>query len=69
MKLTTQKKMLAICSQAELGRRLNRRAQTVNGWFKKKVPGELVVRVQVLIDDAIQRANLSGLCRQKEIAA
>ena len=45
MKLTTQKKMLAICSQAELGRRLNRRAQTVNGWFKKKVPGELVVRV------------------------
>lgn len=45
MKPTTQKKMLAICSQAELGRRLNRRAQTVNGWFKKKVPGELVVRV------------------------
>ncbi|EBD3218449.1 helix-turn-helix domain-containing protein [Salmonella enterica] len=45
MNLSTQKKMLAICSQAELGRRLNRRAQTVNGWFKKKVPGELVVRV------------------------
>lgn len=50
MKTSTQKKMLAICSQAELGRRLNRRAQTVNGWFKNKVPGELVVRVSKAVD-------------------
>ena len=65
MKLTTQKKMLAICSQAELGRRLNRRAQTVNGWFKKKVPGELVVRVlayalwRPMLSVATQRLPLS----------
>ncbi|WP_233981700.1 transcriptional regulator [Pectobacterium versatile] len=45
MKLSTQRKLLSVCSQAELGRRLNRRAQTVNGWFKNKVPGELVVKV------------------------
>ncbi|WP_297207395.1 YdaS family helix-turn-helix protein [uncultured Pluralibacter sp.] len=50
MKVQVQKKMLAICSQAELGRRLNRRAQTVNGWFKNKVPGELVVRVSKAVD-------------------
>ncbi|WP_024556621.1 transcriptional regulator [Franconibacter pulveris 1160] len=49
MKIRTQKKMLAICSQAELGRRLGRRAQTVNGWFKHKVPGELVLKVSKAI--------------------
>lgn len=63
MKLTTQKKMLAICSQAELGRRLNRRAQTVNGWFKKKVPGELVVRVPALEKELLKRLqNQYGNC-------
>lgn len=50
MKVTVQRKILSVCSQAELGRRLGRRAQTVNGWFKNKVPGELVVRVARAID-------------------
>ena len=45
MKPSLQKKLLAVCSQSEIGRRLNRRAQTVNGWFKHKVPGELVLKV------------------------
>lgn len=40
MKVTVQRKILSVCSQAGLGRRLGRRAQTVNGWFKNKVPGE-----------------------------
>ncbi|EDJ4782430.1 Cro/Cl family transcriptional regulator [Salmonella enterica] len=50
MKVTVQRKILSVCSQAGLGRRLGRRAQTVNGWFKNKVPGELVVRVARAID-------------------
>ncbi|UJD80085.1 helix-turn-helix domain-containing protein [Serratia rubidaea] len=50
MKASIQKKLLSVCSQAELGRRLNRRAQTVNGWFKNKVPGELVLKVSRAVD-------------------
>ncbi|HDN2703494.1 TPA: helix-turn-helix domain-containing protein [Klebsiella aerogenes] len=50
MKTSTQKKLLNICSQAELGRRMKRRAQTVNGWFKKKIPGELVIKVSKAVD-------------------
>lgn len=45
MKTSIQKKMLKVCSQAELGRRMDKRPQTVNGWFKNKIPGELVVKV------------------------
>ncbi|HAN8704295.1 TPA: helix-turn-helix domain-containing protein [Escherichia coli] len=50
MKVSVQKKLLSVCSQAELGRRLNRRAQTVNGWFKNKVPGELVLKVAKAVE-------------------
>lgn len=50
MKTSTQKKLLNICSQAELGRRMKRRAQTVNGWFKNKIPGELVIQVSKAVD-------------------
>ncbi|MCI1034072.1 transcriptional regulator [Raoultella terrigena] len=50
MKLSIQKKLLNICSQAELGRRMKRRAQTVNGWFKNKVPGELVLKVSKAVE-------------------
>lgn len=50
MKISTQKKLLNICSQAELGRRMKRRAQTVNGWFKNKIPGELVIKVSKAVD-------------------
>lgn len=45
MKASIQKKMLKVCSQAELGRRMDKRPQTVNGWFKNKIPGELVLKV------------------------
>ncbi|HFU0596181.1 TPA: transcriptional regulator [Escherichia coli] len=50
MKVAIQKKLLTVCSQAELGRRLDRRAQTVNGWFKNKIPGELVVKVAMAVE-------------------
>lgn len=50
MKASIQKKLLNICSQAELGRRMKRRAQTVNGWFKNKIPGELVIKVSKAVD-------------------
>lgn len=50
MKTSTQKKLLNICIQAELGRRMKRRAQTVNGWFKNKIPGELVIKVSKAVD-------------------
>jgi DNA-binding transcriptional regulator YdaS (Cro superfamily) len=50
MKPSLQKKLLAVCSQSEIGRRLNRRAQTVNGWFKHKVPGELVLKVSKALE-------------------
>ncbi|HDR2471501.1 TPA: helix-turn-helix domain-containing protein [Enterobacter soli] len=50
MKISIQKKLLNICSQAELGRRMKRRAQTVNGWFKNKIPGELVLKVSKVVD-------------------
>ncbi|MGN8238636.1 transcriptional regulator [Enterobacter soli] len=50
MKISIQKKLLNICSQAELGRRMKRRAQTVNGWFKNKIPGELVLKVSKVVN-------------------
>lgn len=50
MKISIQKKLLSVCSQAELGRRMKRRAQTVNGWFKNKIPGELVLKVSEVVD-------------------
>ncbi|HIF5901742.1 TPA: transcriptional regulator [Raoultella ornithinolytica] len=50
MKTSIQKKLLNICSQAELGRRMKRRAQTVNGWFKNKIPGELVLKVSKAVE-------------------
>lgn len=50
MKISIQKKLLNVCSQAELGRRMKRRAQTVNGWFKDKIPGELVLKVSKAVE-------------------
>jgi len=50
MKTSIQKKLLSVCSQAELGRRMKRRAQTVNGWVKNKIPGELVLKVSEVVD-------------------
>ncbi|HEC2582044.1 TPA: transcriptional regulator [Raoultella ornithinolytica] len=50
MKISIQKKLLNVCSQAELGRRMKRRAQTVNGWFKNKIPGELVLKVSKAVE-------------------
>ncbi|GER63374.1 hypothetical protein CSC35_0139 [Enterobacter hormaechei] len=29
---------------------MKRRAQTVNGWFKNKIPGELVLKVSKAVD-------------------
>jgi DNA-binding transcriptional regulator YdaS (Cro superfamily) len=49
MKKSVNKKLLSICSQAELGRRLDKRAQTVNGWFKNKIPAELVLKVSIAV--------------------
>lgn len=50
MKKELQKKILAVCSQAELGRRLDRRSQTINFWFKTKVPGELVLKTATALN-------------------
>ncbi|CAI1603819.1 Uncharacterized protein conserved in bacteria, prophage-related [Serratia fonticola] len=53
MKVKTQKKILAVCSQAELGRRLGKRSQTINGWFKDKVPGESVLKAARALNWAV----------------
>lgn len=43
MEKQLQLKILSIMSQSELGRRLGKRPQTINGWFKKRVPAEEVL--------------------------
>ncbi|MFC0225646.1 transcriptional regulator [Serratia aquatilis] len=53
MKLKVRKKISAVCSQAELGRRIGKRSQTINGWFKGKVPAELVLETSRLLNFAV----------------
>lgn len=53
MKVKIQKKILSICSQAELGRRIGKRSQTINGWFKDKVPAEQVLKTSRLLGWAV----------------
>lgn len=49
MDIEVQKKILEICSQSELGRRLGKRQQTISGWFKKEVPsGQVVLAAKAL---------------------
>ena len=66
MKPSLQKKLLAVCSQSEIGRRLNRRAQTVNGWFKHKVPGELVLKVSKALEWKVIRMNSDQISTQTQ---
>lgn len=42
MQKSTQIKILSIMSQSELGRRLGKTPQTISGWFKKRVPAEVM---------------------------
>lgn len=44
MNPAVQKKILKICTQAELGRRLGKRSQTINQWFKNGIPAKEVLK-------------------------
>lgn len=49
MDIELQNKILSVCSQSELGRRLGKRQQTISGWFKKGVPaGQVILMAQAL---------------------
>ncbi|ECD7244790.1 helix-turn-helix domain-containing protein [Salmonella enterica] len=43
MEKQLQLKLLSIMSQSELGRRLGKTPQTINAWFRKRVPAEEVI--------------------------
>lgn len=45
----TQAKILSVCSQSELGRRLGKKSQTVSAWFRNGVAkGEVINVCQAL---------------------
>lgn len=45
MDKSTQAKILSVCSQSELGRRLGKKSQTVSAWFRNGVARAEVINV------------------------
>lgn len=43
---------------------MKRRAQTVNGWFKNKVPGELVLKVSKAVEWQVTPHELRPICTE-----
>ncbi|MFV8874715.1 transcriptional regulator [Serratia fonticola] len=45
MDKATQDKILSVCSQSELGRRVGKKSQTVSAWFRNGVANGEVLKV------------------------